>query len=174
VILKDFKITADPFYIVVDLFCGAGGTTTGFEEAYYVGADGKLHKSALVVACVNHDSKAIKSHWLNHPWVEHYNEDITKMYGECRNGIFFKSPEMLRLMRMLDLYRAFYPTAKVILWASLECTNFSKAKGGLARNADSRTLAEHLQFYIDALQPDFIQIENVVEFMAWGPLDEKW
>lgn len=41
------------------------------------------------------------------------------------------------------------------------------------RDADSRTLAEHLHFYIHALQPDIVQIENVVEFMSWGPLDEK-
>ena len=30
------------------------------------------------------------------------------------------------------------------LWASLECTNFSRAKGGLPRDADSRTLAEQV------------------------------
>jgi DNA (cytosine-5)-methyltransferase 1 len=66
-----------------------------------------------------------------------------------------------------------HPNAKLILWASLECTNFSKAKGGQPRDADSRTLADHLDRYIIALQPDYIQIENVVEFMSWGPLDEK-
>lgn len=65
-----------------------------------------------------------------------------------------------------------YPMAKVVLWASLECTNFSRAKGGLPRDADSRTLAEHLFRYIEALAPDYIQIENVEEFMSWGDLDE--
>ena len=39
--------------------------------------------------------------------------------------------------------------AFVVLWASLECTNFSRAKGGLPRDADSRTLAEHLFRYIE-------------------------
>ena len=58
-----------------------------------------------------------------------------------------------------------------MLWASLECTNFSKAKGGLPRDADSRTLADHLFRYIEALNPDYIQIENVREFMSWGDLD---
>lgn len=66
-----------------------------------------------------------------------------------------------------------YPMAKVVLWASLECTNFSRAKGGLPRDADSRTLAEHLFRYIEALAPDYIQIENVEEFMSWGDLDEN-
>ena len=65
-----------------------------------------------------------------------------------------------------------HPDAQLVLWASLECTNFSKAKGGIPRDADSRTLAEHLFRYIEALRPDFIQIENVEEFMCWGDLDE--
>lgn len=145
-------------YLVIDLFCGAGGTTLGFETA--MSKDPRF-KLAKVIACVNHDHLAIKSHWSNHPDVEHFEEDIRHLdpYG--------------RLRRLVEIYRAFYPDAKVILWASLECTNFSKAKGGLPRDADSRTLAEHLYKYILALDPDFIQIENVVEFMSWGPLDEK-
>ena len=27
--------------------------------------------------------------------------------------------------------------------------------------------------YIEALNPDYIQIENVEEFMSWGDLDER-
>jgi DNA (cytosine-5)-methyltransferase 1 len=34
-------------------------------------------------------------------------------------------------------------------------------------------LADHLDRYITAINPDYIQIENVVEFMSWGPLDEN-
>lgn len=157
-------------FIIVDLFCGAGGTTTGFEKASLTDPSIKIAK---VVACVNHDPLAIKSHWENHQEIEHFEEDITLLYGFVKNGIHFRSPQILRLIRLIDLYRACYPNAKVILWASLECTNFSKAKGGKARDADSRTLAEHLHPYIFALDPDYIQIENVVEFMSWGPLDEN-
>lgn len=65
------------------------------------------------------------------------------------------------------------PEALTVLWASLECTNFSKAKGGQPRDADSRTLAEHLFRYIEAIDPDYIQIENVEEFMSWGEVDEN-
>lgn len=141
--------------IIVDLFCGAGGTTTGFNLATVDG-----HKTALVVACVNHDPKALESHWRNHPDVVHFEEDIRTL-------------ELSPLVDLLDQYRKLYPNAKVILWASLECTNFSKAKGGQPRDADSRTLADHLPRYITALNPDYIQIENVVEFMSWGPLDKN-
>lgn len=158
----------DPKYIVIDLFCGAGGTSTGFSRAKL---DGNM--IAYVAACVNHDAVAIESHWANHPDVYHFNEDITTLYGVNRNGTLFMTPEFMRLRRLVDIYRAMYPDAKVILWASLECTNFSNAKGGQARDADSRTLAEHLHYYIHGLNPDYVQIENVVEFMAWGPLGKN-
>ncbi len=66
-----------------------------------------------------------------------------------------------------------HPKAKVVLWASLECTNFSKAKGGLSRDADSRTLANTLFRYEEVLNLDYIQIENVEEFLEWGPIIPK-
>jgi len=146
---------SEPLFIIVDLFCGFGGTTTGFVDAEING-----NKIAKIIACVNHDPKAIKSHWLNHPDVKHFEEDIRTL-------------DLTELKKIVAKYRKLYPNAKLILWASLECTNFSKAKGGQARDADSRTLAEHLYRYIHAIQPDYVQIENVVEFMSWGPLDDK-
>jgi DNA (cytosine-5)-methyltransferase 1 len=141
-----------PKYIVIDLFCGAGGTTTGFDMAMING-----EKAAHVVACVNHDPLAIKSHWENHPEVKHFEEDIRTL-------------DLTELIEIANYQRELHPTAKLILWASLECTNFSKAKGGQARDADSRTLADHLDRYVVALDPDYVQIENVVEFMSWGPM----
>lgn len=144
-----------PLFIVFDLFCGAGGVTTGYLHAMLEGMN-----IAKVVACVNHDPKAIKSHWQNHPDVVHFEEDIRTL-------------DLTEIAALADFYRALYPHAYIILWASLECTNFSKAKGGQPRDADSRTLADHLDRYVISLQPDYIKIENVVEFMSWGPLDEN-
>ncbi len=144
-----------PVFLIVDLFCGFGGTTTGFADAEIEG-----NKIAKVIACINHDPKAIKSHWLNHPEVKHFEEDIRTL-------------DLAGLIECVNHWKTIYPDAYVVLWASLECTNFSKAKGGQPRNADSRTLAEHLFRYQKAITPDYIQIENVVEFMSWGPLDEN-
>ena len=141
--------------LYVDLFCGAGGTSTGVERAKLNG-----EKCARVVACVNHDPNAIASHAANHPDTLHFTEDIRTLNLEP-------------LMEHLDRCRQKYPDALVVLWASLECTNFSRAKGGLPRDADSRTLAEHLFRYIDAIEPSYIQIENVEEFMSWGDIDEN-
>lgn len=140
--------------LYIDLFCGAGGTSTGVEKAMLYG-----NKCAKVIACVNHDANAIASHAANHPDAVHYTEDIRTL-------------ELSPMVEHLENMKLKYPDAYVVLWASLECTNFSKAKGGMPRDADSRTLAEHLFRYIEALDPDFIQIENVEEFMCWGEMDE--
>lgn len=140
--------------LYIDLFCGAGGTSTGVEKATLHG-----NKCAKVIACVNHDANAIASHAANHPEAVHYTEDIRTL-------------ELSPMVEHLQKMRAKYPGAHVVLWGSLECTNFSKAKGGMPRDADSRTLAEHLFRYIEALNPDYIQIENVEEFMSWGEMDE--
>ncbi len=141
--------------LYIDLFCGAGGTSSGVEYARVNG-----EKCAKVVACVNHDRNAILSHQANHPDALHFTEDIRTL-------------ELSPMVEHLHRMKTEYPDAYVVLWASLECTNFSRAKGGQPRDADSRTLAEHLFRYIEALQPDYMQIENVEEFMCWGELDKN-
>ena len=141
--------------LYIDLFCGAGGTSTGVESATLNG-----QKCAHVIACVNHDPHAIASHLANHPEAKHYTEDIRTL-------------DLTTLVEHTAKMRAENPGSLLVLWASLECTNFSRAKGGQPRDADSRTLAEHLFRYIDALNPDYIQIENVREFQMWGDLDEN-
>lgn len=135
--------------LYVDLFCGAGGTTTGISKV----------PGVHVVACVNHDADAIASHAANHPETLHFTEDIRTL-------------DTAPMVSQLEMMRARYPWAKLVLWASCECTNFSRAKGGKPRDPDSRSLAEHLYRYIEALNPDYIQIENVAEFLEWGPMIE--
>jgi len=136
----------------IDLFCGAGGTSTGIHLA---------DANATVIACVNHDKKAIESHKANHPNCLHLTEDVRD----------FKVVQQLKVL--VDKLRKQEPGCIINIWASLECINFSKAKGGLPRDADSRTLAESLFMYLEQLNPDYIYIENVREFMAWGPLDKN-
>lgn len=139
-----------PTFLVIDLFCGAGGFTEGAEQSGLV----------EVIIGINHDKLAIESHSANHPETVHMTEDI-------------RTVKMKPLLDILNQKKLEYPDAYILLHASLECTNFSKAKGGQPRKADSRTLADHLDRYVKALKPDYITIENVVEFMSWGPLDDN-
>lgn len=141
--------------LYIDLFCGAGGTSSGVNSARLNGK-----QCATVIACVNHDKNAIASHIANHPKAMHFTEDIRTL-------------ELSPLKAHIESCRCQYPDALLVLWASLECTNFSKAKGGMPRDADSRSLAEHLFRYIEVLNPDYIQVENVEEFMSWGEVDKN-
>ena len=138
----------------IDLFCGAGGVTTGVEAATI-----NNQKCASVIACVNHDPHAIASHLANHPECVHFTEDIRTL-------------NVSPIVEMVKAVRRRSPDDKIVLWASCDCTNYSKAKGGQSRDADSRTLPEHLFRYVEAIDPDYIQLENVEEFMCWGDLDE--
>lgn len=123
----------------VDLFCGAGGATTGMQ------ATGRIR----VEAAVNHDEFAIKSHEANNKGTTHWNEDVRGFRTEV------------------------LPKDVFILWVSSECTHLSNAKGGTSRDADSRTLSEEIPRFVNHCGPKYIAVENVREFMSWGPLIEK-
>lgn len=139
----------DKIYMI-DLFCGAGGTSTAAQLS---------NTKVQVIACINHDAKAIESHKANHPNCLHYTEDI-------------RTVNLMPLLEVVKAIRRNEPGSKIAIWASLECTHFSKAKSG-PKNADSRTLAYDLLRYLHVFNPDFLWIENVEEFLSWGPLDSK-
>ena len=155
-----------PLFIVVDLFCGLGGTTTGFTNA----KDG----IAKVIYCVNHDQDALDTHKANHPDCEHSIEDV-------------RLANIAHIKEVVDKYRKMYPNALFILFGSFPCPHFSKARGGAPKEDEMRTMAKSLYMkwnpktkkhvrgksYIQILQPDFIWFENVTEFITWGPLDEN-
>lgn len=136
----------------IDLFCGAGGTSSGIHLA---------GEHVKVLACVNHDRNAIKSHEENHPDAIHFVEDIRDKRLVAKLGLL-----------VAELRRR-EPKCVVNLWASLECTNFSRAKGGLSKDVDSRTLADHMPLYLKAIDPDYFFVENVREFLDWGPVRVK-
>lgn len=145
--IKEKYDPSKPLFLWIDLFCGCGGITEGFSR----------NDNTFIVACVNHDPYAIKSHHANHPYCIHYTEDIRDWH------VIYK------IQSLIEFLRKEFPNAVIGLHASLECTHFSKAKGGMSRDADSRTLGEHLYKYL-CISPDYITIENVEEFLHWGPM----
>lgn len=126
----------------VDLFCGAGGTTTGAMKAMrLLGFDPQ-------VLVVNHDKDSIATHKLNHPDAVHL----------C-TGVDDIEPRSLYKRGELDA-----------LWASPECTNHSKAKGGKPRDDQSRATAHCILKWAEQVGPRFIFMENVMEWLDWGPI----
>lgn len=141
--------------LVIDLFCGAGGVSHGIELA-----TSQDKKCSAIIAGINHDAIAIYSQSTNHPLAYYTTEDI-------------RIANLVPIKELVKIVRARFPQCPIFIWASLECTNHSNAKGGQSRDEDSRTLAWDLNRYITDLDPDGIWIENVKEFGEWGPLVEK-
>ena len=130
--------------IAADAFCGCGGATTGFEmKADQLGLD-------HVSLAVNHWDIAISTMTANHPKVKAVRADMmTLLPSDVLN-------------RQLDFF-----------WASPSCTHHSRAKGGRPRENQLRSQPFLLYSWIDFGRPKFIVIENVPEFVEWGPLDAK-
>lgn len=128
---------------VADLFCGAGGTSTGLAQA----CEAKGYKLDLVA--VNHWDVAIATHSANHPEAAHF----------CAS---------LDHLRPSDAV----PGGKLdLLLASPECTHHSVARGGKPINDQSRASAWHVVRWAEELRPRAIVVENVPEFESWGPLN---
>jgi DNA (cytosine-5)-methyltransferase 1 len=125
---------------IADLFCGAGGTSTGaVEAAELLGYKPKL-------TAINHWDTAIATHTANHPRAMHLLTAIDNV-----------NPRELYKAGELDL-----------LWASPECTHHSVARGGRPINEQSRATAWCVVRWADAVQPSVILVENVPEFISWG------
>lgn len=126
--------------ITVDCFAGGGGWSTGFE----------LATGRVINIAINHDPAAILMHKTNHPYTEHYQEDVF----------------------MVDPKTATH--GQEVGWAhfSPDCKHFSRAKGGPLVDRKIRGLAWVVLHWADQVRPDIISVENVTEFQTWGPLME--
>lgn len=128
-----------------DLFCGAGGTSSGLRVACQ-----ELGLPLHLVA-INHWPIAVETHSLNHPDVEHVCAAIESV-----------EPRAVVPGGHLDL-----------LVASPECTHHSAARGGKPMSDQKRASAHLVLRWAEALRIDAILIENVPEFRTWGPLNAK-
>jgi DNA (cytosine-5)-methyltransferase 1 len=99
---------------------------------------------------VNHDEDAIVMHTANHPETEHHHEDIFEV----------------------DPVEATRGRAVGWLHLSPDCTHFSRAKGGKPRSQKIRGLAWVAITWAKAVSPRIISLENVAEFVTWGPIDD--
>lgn len=131
--------------LIIDNFAGGGGASTGIEMA--------LGRSPDIA--INHSAEALAMHARNHPGTVHLVSDVWEV-----------DPVELCKGRPVDL-----------AWFSPDCTHHSRAKGGkpIERKgaAKSRALAWVVIRYARTVKPKVIMLENVPEFLEWGPLDAK-
>lgn len=124
-----------------DLFCGAGGTSSGARRAVQ-DLGGKLK-----LVAVNHWDIAIQTHTRMHPDADHLQADLehVRPLEAVPGGV-------------LD-----------ILMASPTCTYHSRARGGRPVNDQQRMDPWHVVRWCTELRVHRLLVENVPEFTAWGP-----
>lgn len=99
---------------------------------------------------INHNAAALALHAVNHPETLHLDSNIWDV-----------EPREVTKGRHVGL-----------LWASPDCKHFSKAKGSALRDRNIRDLAWVVVKWAEEARPDVICMENVEEFVTWGPVGE--
>ncbi len=99
---------------------------------------------------VNHDEDAIACHTANHPTTEHACASVWNV-----------EPRVACAGRPVGL-----------LWASPDCRHFSRAAGGRPKWKSVRALPGVVLTWATRVRPRVIVVENVREFLGWGPLLE--
>ena len=129
-------------FLIADLFCGAGGSSTGAAKAIAdIGGQMEL-------AAVNHWPVAVETHQRNHPSARHYVQDLDRA-----------DPEAIVPEGKLDL-----------LMASPECRFYSRARGGKPVHDQGRMNPWIVHRWMTSLDVQRVLVENVPEFTDWGPL----
>ena len=127
------------------MFCGAGGYTTGSVRAL------DDLRVPYEYWAVNHWDRAVQTMKLNHPAVHTFEQDLTVVV-----------PSEVIPGRHLDH-----------LHASPSCTHHSRACGGRPRSKQLRAQPNIVLDWLDDIDVSRLSVENVPEFMNWGPLDDE-
>ncbi|MFG1370711.1 DNA cytosine methyltransferase [Xanthobacter oligotrophicus] len=133
--------------LVIDSFAGGGGASTGIRMA--LGRDADI--------AINHAPLSLAMHRVNHPGTRHMVQDVATV----------DSVSMC----------AGFPIG--MLWMSPDCTDHSKAKGAAPRRDGDHTtrgIGWAIVGWVKALprwqRPRVVFLENVEEYVDWGPLRE--
>ena len=101
-----------------------------------------------VAIAINHDPDAILMHKTNHPHTEHLQASVWDV-----------DPVQVCAGRPVGL-----------AWFSPDCKHFSKAKGAALVDRNIRGLAWIVLRWAGTVRPRVIILENVEEFVTWGPV----
>ena len=108
----------------------------------------ELATGRAVYAAINHDPDAILMHKTNHPYTKHYQASVWDV-----------DPVEVCSGRSVGL-----------AWFSPDCKHFSKAKGAALVDKKIRGLAWIVLRWAAKVRPRVIILENVEEFVTWGPV----
>lgn len=131
--------------LMVDLFAGGGGASTGIEQA----------TGRPVDIAINHDPEAVSLHTANHPQTRHFISDVFEVdpvaVTEGRPvGLLWASPDCKHFSKA----KGGKPVSKKIRGLAWVVVEWVRKLGPLKK-------------------PRVICLENVEEFQTWGPLTDE-
>lgn len=138
---------------VTDLFCGAGGSSSGLAAAGF-----------KIVIAANHWAQAIESHQVNHPETDHSNADISQVNPGYfpRTDILWASPECTNHSVAKGVKRQRAEDAMLFEVDGTQPLPDEAANRSRATMWDVPRFAEHHRYRA-------IIIENVVDAAKWVP-----
>lgn len=127
--------------LVIDLFAGGGGASTGIEQAL----------GRHVDIAVNHDAAAVSLHQANHPQTRHFVSDVFEVdplavTGGQPVGLLWASPDCKHFSKA----KGGKPVSKRVRGLAWVVVKWCRVLG--------------------PRKPRIICLENVEEFATWGPL----
>lgn len=108
----------------------------------------EIASGRVVNIAINHDPDAITMHEANHPYTRHLQASVWDV-----------DPAEVCQGRPVGL-----------AWFSPDCKHFSKAKGAALVDRKIRGLAWIVLRWAGTVRPRVIMLENVEEFVTWGPV----
>lgn len=137
--------------VITDFFNPRPITIDAFAGGAGAATGTKAATGEQVSIAINHDPVAIAVFQDNNPGTECYRADVFSVdpVAACRGR----------------------PVSH--LHASPDCRDHSRAKGSAPKSASVRALADVVPKWAKAVRPTLITLENVPEFVEWGPLDSK-
>lgn len=137
-VIKKGQLSASGRPLIVELFCGCGGTSLGFEMAGF----------ELAVGCDIHQP-SIKTFQTNHPNANTILGDVKKV-----------SPEMVK--NLLDGHHV------SVLMAGVPCQGFSLNNRKRHEGDERNLLYQEFIRFIKALKPTVVVLENVSGMRSTG------
>ncbi|MFZ3481756.1 DNA cytosine methyltransferase [Sphingomonas sp. 3-13AW] len=102
-----------------------------------------------VSLALNHNPYAVALHAVNHPKTRHICQDI-------------ETADPIKATRGRPVF---------LLWASPSCTQFSRGRHALPAERQLREMGWRVLDWVRATRPVVVCMENVVEYLKWGPLN---
>lgn len=157
--------------VIVDLFCGAGGFSTGLVKSIVDTNSDKIAAATgltrdnlnyrnelvrdwlsehVILIGVNHWDPAVETFRKNHPWATVLNAKVQAVHP----------PDAVDGREVNALI------------AGPSCLPWTRAKGGMAADDQKRMSPRHVAHWLELLRPNQFLLENVPGFCKWGRLQD--